>query len=422
MKIFLFAFLFSLVSCAKSQNQCKAPPEPPAGKSPAMNLTVTQKKPATVKKTAKERPMDAASVKKVIATLSGKYPAHADRIRRGVTQIAALWRTDSDGNAKAFEKFCTTSFASDEKARAALFARLEKNMETLRGHHTRITLELNMPIHVEMGPMLPIDKLFGAYSPSAHLEEDLYRSKIGFIVALNFPAYSLREKNTLGPKWSRTQWAYARMGDLFTERVPAKVKQDISTAMTEADDYISHYNIFMGKLVDDAFKSFFPEKMKLITHWNLRDELKSQYAGKAAGLRKQRLIYAVMKRIIDQSIPARVVNKGELQWNPVTNKLYKDKKEVTFKREPDTRYAYLLKNFHAMRAYDPYSPTYPTYVERAFDRDLEYSFEEIERLFTSLVGSPETAKVGALIVKRLGRKLEPFDIWYDGFKARAGIN
>ena len=36
--------------------------------------------------------------------------------------------------------------------------------------------------------------------------------------------------------------------------------------------------------------------------------------------------------------------------------------------------------------------------------------------------SPQVKQVGELISKRLGRNLEPFDIWYDGFKTRSSID
>ncbi|HZX62265.1 MAG TPA: hypothetical protein VFE66_03550, partial [Bacteroidales bacterium] len=36
--------------------------------------------------------------------------------------------------------------------------------------------------------------------------------------------------------------------------------------------------------------------------------------------------------------------------------------------------------------------------------------------------SPEVKQVGALISKRLSRPLQPFDIWYDGFKARSSMD
>ena len=44
------------------------------------------------------------------------------------------------------------------------------------------------------------------------------------------------------------KWATPGWSDRFTARVPAAVQQKISGTITEADAYISDYNIFMGKL------------------------------------------------------------------------------------------------------------------------------------------------------------------------------
>jgi hypothetical protein len=41
-------------------------------------------------------------------------------------------------------------------------------------------------------------------------------------------------------------------------------------------------------------------------------------------------------------------------------------------------------------------------------------------MLEQLLGSPQVKQVAGLIGKRLGRKLEPFDIWYAGFKSSAG--
>ena len=90
--------------------------------------------------------------------------------------------------------------------------------------------------------------------------------------------------------------------------------------------------------------------------------------------------------------------------------------------EPDTRYQYFLDNFRAMQQVDRYNPMYPIAIARAFNRDMEVSYEEIEQLFTTFCSSPVVAQVAKLIEQRLGRKLEPFDIWYDGFKSRSSIN
>jgi hypothetical protein len=177
----------------------------------------------------------------------------------------------------------------------------------------------------------------------------------------------------------------------------------------------------MGKLVDDNKKTLFPEDMKLITHWGLRDELKSQYASEN-GLVKQRMIYEVMKRIIDQSIPNEVINKNDFTWNPYKNELYKNGEKVSYTSEPTTRYGQLLSIFKAMKAADAYTPMYPNYISRKFDQEFELSQPEVEKLFITLLESPQVKQVGELISKRLGRNLEPFDIWYDGFKTRSSID
>ncbi|MGM0597402.1 MAG: hypothetical protein ACQES9_10230 [Myxococcota bacterium] len=420
--------IFILCGCQKSEESCSQESEQKKNQK-AVNDTSRRNsrkhktgKKDTKKQTIKDKTIKNKTIKEITSFLLKKHSqSESFRIKRGVKQTAALWRINKDGNAEKFKKFCLENFLPDGDKLDKLFSRLQRNLEIIKGNGTQIKIRLQEPVHVAMGEKLEIDKLFAAYSPLAHFAEDMYKSGIGFIVTLNFPSFSLEEKNKQGVEWTRKQWAYARMGDIFTARIPAEVKQEISRAMTEADDYISNYNIYMGKLVDEKFKTWFPEKMKLITHWNLRDELKSRYADKKHGLYRQKIIYQVMKRIIDQSIPQKVIDNPDYQWNPFANKVYKNKKLIQAKAEPNTRYQYFLDNFKARKAVDHYSPQYPTYISRAFNRDLEYSFAEIEKLFISLVSSPQVKKTAALIKARLGRDLEPFDIWYDGFKTRGTI-
>lgn len=277
-------------------------------------------------------------------------------------------------------------------------------------------------MHLDLGEMLDIDQLFAAYEPGSHFIDDFFANKLAFITALNFPFYSLNEKEKLGTNWTRKEWAEVRMGDLFTARIPADVNVRMSEALTASDNYISNYNIYVGNLIDDQGKTHFPKEMKLLSHWNLRDELKANYNKGDEGLLKQKMIYEVMLHIISQEIPDSVINNPGIQWNPSSNKIYKDGKEISFSREPDTRYEYLLKNFQAMKAVDPYTPMYPTYIMRAFDAGMEIPQEQVEKLFTDFCASPQVKQVGSLISKRLGRPLQPFDIWYDGFKARSSMN
>lgn len=361
-----------------------------------------------------------ATVKNVIDSLVLRHgqDSHA-RIQKGVNQVAAFW-TIADGNDSAFTALCKEYFISDPVELEKLYNRIATHFETINGSFNSIVLGLNTPLHLDAGEILPVDALFGTYSPSTHLTDDFFNNKIAFIIALNFPSFSLEEKTSHAPEWSRTHWAYARMGDIFDSRVPADVNQLIVNANTRSEMYIADYNIFAGKLVTNEGKTLFPADMKLLSHWNLRDEIKTNY-GDAAGLEKQRMIYEVMKRIVSQEIPKEVINSPKYNWNPYNNQVTENGNIVEATAEPSTRFDVLLQYFHAQQKVDTYYPGLNTYIKRNFESDMELPLEDVEDLFKSYLSSPEVAKVGQVIKKRLGRDLEPFDIWYDGFKTRTSI-
>ncbi|SCD21986.1 Peptidase M3-like family [Proteiniphilum saccharofermentans] len=363
-----------------------------------------------------------AKVEAVIKQLKDSLgDSHAFRIERGVRQVAGQWG-EQDGTVDDFAGFCKNSFISDTAKLSGLFSALERNFEVIYGYFHKIDVMLKASLQLEGPEITPVDMMFGGYDVSAHLTDDLYNNKIAFLSALNFPFYTLEEKTELGAGWSRKEWAYARMGDRFISRVPAAVQQDISRTITEADAYISDYNIYMGNLRNENGEQLFPTNMKLISHWGLRDELKSNYADSEKGLEKQRMIYGVMQRIIDQSIPRQVINSDSYSWNPITNDLFDNNgKTVASKSEDIRRYEVFLKNFRAMRQLDPYSPHYPTQLIRAFDGTMEVPQKDVEELFRGLLSSPQVKEVASFIESRLGRKLEPFDIWYNGFKSGGGI-
>jgi hypothetical protein len=369
---------------------------------------------------AQEAAIDTQTKEQAKSALLQKYgEADKFRIERGVDQAASLWRKE-DGSSQDFQNFCLSNFIGQPAAFRANFDRLEMNFEVLFGHFNKMILDLKRPLDLDWGEILPQDVIFGQYDPSAHLSDDLFQNKLAFLILLNFPTYSLEEKIKLGPAWSREQWALARMGDLFTSRVPADVQQSLFQATSAAEAYIADYNIFAGRLVDDKMKTYFPENLKLITHWNLRDELKARY-NDPQGLFKQKMLYQVMLRIVSQDIPQAVVNSAQVQWNPFLNKVFSGGKEVPAAAEPDTRYKVFLDIFKAQKKLDPYFPALPTHIRRKFEAAREFPEAEVEKLFTDFISSPQVRQVAKLISRRLGRPLQPFDIWYNGFKAGGSI-
>lgn len=358
----------------------------------------------------------------VIDSMIAKYgAANQERIKKAVSQVAELWK-ESDGNSDEFKQFCLSNFCNEESELELLFNKISRNYEVLQGYFTKISIELKKPLHLNMGEINAIDEIFGSYEPSSHLTEDFFVNKLAFIVMLNFPHYSLAEKAENGKTWNSNQWAYARVGDIYTSRVPSDLLQNYSNKTTSADTYISEYNIYMGNLINSENKKLFPTELKLITHWGLRDELKSNY-NVENGFDKQKMIYAVMKNIISQEIPESVINSNENLWNPFENKLFKnDGTEIKFKPEPNVRYQHIINIYNAQKDIDNYNPLEPSYIQRKFDGEMELRQEEVEKLFVDYISSPTIKEVAELIKKRLGRNLEPFDIWYDGFKSRSSIN
>ncbi len=343
-----------------------------------------------------------------------------ERIEKSVHQTAQLW-TKEDGSFEDFKNLCLTYNAKNADERQQLFMRIQDNFELLWGSFNKMNVGLKTALHVDQGDILEIDRLFGGYSPGAHLTSDFFKNKIAFIVQLNFPHFTLKEKTALSSGWTRLDWAYARMGDVFTARIPAALLQNYSQLSSDADSYISDYNIYMGNLRNDKNQQLFPDDLKLITHWGLRDELKTHY-GKSDGFEKQAMIYAVMERIINQDIPMQVINNDEYLWNPMTNMITKEGTTYRYSVEPNTRYAHLLGLHNALRAIDDFSPSAPTYIQRQFDESMEIPVDDVEKLFISLLSDPILKDVAKIIENRMGRNLEPWDIWYDGFKTRASLD
>jgi hypothetical protein len=78
----------------------------------------------------------------------------------------------------------------------------------------------------------------------------------------------------------------------------------------------------------------------------------------------------------------------------------------------------LLAAFRAARRVDPYSPTAPTLIARRFDESRELPEPRVRAALEAVLSSPLLPQVARLIKARLGRPLEPFDIWYGGFLPR----
>jgi hypothetical protein len=365
--------------------------------------------------------IDETVIKSSIEKIQAAQPSADMRLlERGLRHAASLWRAE-DGTPAEFSEFAAANYIASTEKRKAVFLKISKYFESMSGNMNEITLDLRKVLDESVGEIDEIDRMFGNYSVGSHLQTDFYSNKIAFVISLNFPYYTLAEKEELGPQWSREEWAMARLGDQFVSRVPAELNQAASVATGNAEMYIAEYNIHMGKLRTDDGRQLFPEDMVLLSHWNLRDELKANYADKVSGLEKQEIIYKVMERIIRQEIPAKVINSSDYEWSPFSNKTVKEGSVVELTAEPDTRYSHVINIFNAWKAIDPYNPGMNTAILRSFSGGMEIAQEDAEKLFDEYLRSPQLKVLADMIRERLGRDLRPYDIWYDGFKSRSSI-
>ena len=367
------------------------------------------------------------SMRKLESELLAKYgESQRARLRTGLHQVIEFWRPE-DGEAAAFESFVRTNFAGDQATLDTMFDRYQRLLEQLDGHMHEISREFQTQQDLDLGPIRSYDEAFAGYDPSAHVTDDFFQNKLAFMVLLNFPLTTLEERINLGPKWSRRQWAETRLAERFSKRIPADVNLGIARAAADSANYIASYNLWMHHLVDDKGRRLFPPKMRLLSHWNLRDEIKADYADSQNGLAKQRVIQQVMERIVTQSIPQAVIDNPHVDWNPFTNEVRpaaeedsdspeKADRKATNSPEPDTRYATLRETYRASRLADAYSPTAPTLIDRRFNEDREIPEERLQAMLEQVLTSPLVPQVATLIQTRLGRPLEPFDVWYAGFR------
>src|ERR1700724_239024 len=251
--------------------------------------------------------LPAEAVERAVDRLLRRHgAAQAERIRRGVEQVAARWWPE-DGDAEDLCAFCEAAFQSDPAELERSFRRLEQVMEQVDGHLLEVRRELMEPIEVDRGPAAPataVDALLVHLDLAPPVDDDLFRDSIAG----------------------------------FACRVPAAATQAANRVATAAEEYVSTYNMRLDRLLTASGERPFPEGLRLISHWGLRDQLASHYAAPDApgALARQRLILRVMERIVRQEIPAAVIDNSDLLWEPERNTVRPGPPELAA-REPDRR-------------------------------------------------------------------------------------
>jgi hypothetical protein len=357
----------------------------------------------------------------LIASIAASLPAADDPsiAARGVKAAAAAW-TERDGSLEEFQAFCAEHWTHGPDARQALLSRLERSLEAIFGHAGAASRVCSWGMDVDEGPIHPVDRLLAEYSPHAHIVADLFERKVAFSALLNFPPKLADELDREGERLSRREWAEARVAAPFADRLPSELLVKLAEAQTRASEYVSTYNLYPARLTIDGKAGRFDEGKRLLSHWNLRDEIRALYSAHDS-LPKQRAIAKAMARIVDGTVPAECVDSDAFDWDPETGRVGNKGGALAEpeRLEGPRRWEHVLALFRAERDLDPHCPAAPSFIDRRFLIGREMSEGRVEALLASVLSSPVAAKVAELARSRLGRDLEPFDIWYASFDSDA---
>lgn len=360
-----------------------------------------------------ELPIDAT----IAALVERHGQQEAERIRAGVSRVAQRWRA-SDGSGEEFLNFCRDFYMSKPADRKRLLARLETVITTTRGHMREISREAGQWAELAGDRIAGVDELLAAFDPAPDLAEQLYAQRVAFLLLLNFETPTLETMQREGAGWSMDQWVAARLTRGLPPRIPGEVQTAAGRKYNAAKQWIYSMHPHVGSMVDADGRRLYDPGTTLLPHWKLRDEAILAY-GTPDALARQRALMWCMRRSIDGTLPKVLLERDpDEPWDPQANTIGGQPVAETIGL---VRYEHWLELFHAEQLRDPYYPEYPTALARSWELDREIPPERAEQVLVDLLRAPVRKRLYAFLRDRLGRPLEPHDVYFSRPFKRAPV-
>jgi hypothetical protein len=359
--------------------------------------------------TAPDPAADAAADAAVDAVLAAHSGADRARVRAGVERVLRRW-TAADGDAQDLARFCARHWVDTPADRARLLARIETALEQIGGHLYEMRRSLRRWSDLVGDEFPGVDDALATFDPAPDLTDQLYRQRLAFIALLNMERPTLARMLEEGASWTPEQWAEARVCQQFGPRIPAELSDHARRVSHEAQVFVSRFHVPVGTLVDRQGRRWFEPDRALLAHWLVREEIKAGY-GDPDGLAKQRALAWVLLRHVDGTIPRAVMERSTTEaWDPERNTIGGKPASDTVGPE---RYRHWLAHRAVAARYDALNPEAPTAIARKFDEQREIPEREVERLIVDLLEHPVRERLAAFLRARLGRSLEPHDIYFE---------
>lgn len=346
----------------------------------------------------------------IAALLKSRGKKFAADIERGVKFCALVWNWTAS-QPQEFVAFCTKQYVAPGKGRSELLRRLDECMYLVSGSFNATTKVLRQGMDIADVELTPAEELLGAFSPGTHLYEDYRVFNIAALVQLNFGT------DDLAPPSTREGWAARRISNFGRNAVPAELLAESSKRYSEVNRFVTGFNIHLDKIDYSDASVKFPKDTVRVSHWGLRD-LMTSLNGQENALPRQRAIRDLMRRVVDGELPRNIIDKPGARWRQSSNTVTENGKKVPAEPLGALRWEKFKEVYDLQRRIDPYT-RFGNIIDNKFKVEREIAEEKVVQILEDILSAPEAESVARFVESRLGRKLEPHDIYFRAFQTGA---
>jgi hypothetical protein len=343
--------------------------------------------------------------------------SNLENIKKSVTTLASHW-LEMDGKSDDFQNFCERGYISETSEKNALFIKVQNKLEKIFGFSLVLYWSNKWSLMMETGSIQVVDTLLAEIDPLAHINEDLYKSKLAHFILLNFPLLSLEIKNKLeNNNRDRLLLAQCRLAELCRSRIPADIATIESSALNSAWKYINYLKFDVHRILAKDQNALSKANLTVDIHWGLRDQINFLYR-EQNGFEKQLLLYKIWERATLEEVPSEYYSNSNYFWDPMNNLIYNRRLDESMEGNSfyRGRYKVLLDLFQAKKKEDLYSPHMSNYIHRSFEYNYELEEDRVRKLLMEFLTNPLISHCAAYLKKILKRELVPFDIIFNQFE------
>jgi hypothetical protein len=331
-------------------------------------------------------------------------------IARGVRFCARVWDWKKS-EAAGFVEFCEKHYHPPGKARSRLLHRLDEIMHLVNGSFTVIAKTTRVGLDLAEVDLTPAEELFGAFSAGTHLDEDLRTFRIAALAQLNFGTDDLR------PPKTREAWAARRLSRVGRTVIPADLCAEASMRGAEIDRFVSGFKLHLDKIdyTDPLIR--FPKDSVHMSHWGLRDFMTS-LNGQENALPRQHAIRDLLRRVVDGEIPKEALDNPKARWRQQDGTIHENGTMRTATPIGPLRWEQFKKAYDVERRIDPHT-VYGNIIDNKFKLQREIPEEKVVQILMDILSAPVAEKVALFVEQKLGRPIEPHDLYFRSFQAGA---